>query len=53
MNEDIYSSTQFSDKPIRCDIPGCNNLGTEMFDEEVDDLSTFSVYLCGKCKEEW
>lgn len=53
MTDNTHRSTHFSNKPICCDMPGCTNLGTEMFDEEADYLSTFPVCICRKCKEEW
>jgi hypothetical protein len=47
------TSTYFSYNQICCDIPGCDNLATEMFEENVDESYTFPVCLCKECKEKW
>lgn len=54
MTEDSYGSTLFSDRLIYCDIPGCVNRATEMFDEDIVDYDyVFPIYLCKKCKGKW
>ena len=53
MTKDSYGSTRFSDRLIYCDIPGCVNHATEMFDEDIDEFYVFPMCLCKKCKEKW
>jgi hypothetical protein len=52
-NGSVIQCPKCSNKSIYCDIPGCVNPATEMFDEEIDELYVFPVCLCKKCKEEW
>lgn len=47
------TDTHSSNEPIYCDILGCINPATELFDEDVDEFDSFPMCLCKKCKEEW